>query len=255
MTTAHEEDPHATLGELVAGIRAQLGSDLHGLYLFGSLATGDFYPGRSDLDLIAVLGTAINEPLLGELRVMHEEFEAARPAWRDRVEVLYLSRAVLATFAAKPRGRVTRLSPGEPIHFRELDGDMGWLLDWDAVLLADEPLVGPPPREIGPDVPRDRFREAVTAQLREMQTLVRDRTVAYVPAQQGYIAATVCRGLYSLATGEQTSKERAIAWVADRQPAVADYLWSAYNAYRADVRGPHERLIGFVDSALREVEG
>jgi hypothetical protein len=87
-----------------------------------------------------------------------------------------------------------------------------------------------------------------------MQETVRAQTVAYVPAQHGYIAATVCRGMYSLATGEQTSKQKAIAWVAEQRPELADYLWSVYDAYRADVREPHETLIRFVDSAVNEME-
>jgi predicted nucleotidyltransferase len=246
------EDPRATVDELVAAISSVLGEGLTGLYLFGSLASGDFYPGRSDLDLIAVLAEDVDETQLGLLRDMHESFEAARPAWRDRIEVLYLSRAVLATFNGEPRGRVVRISPGEPIHFRELEGDMGWLLDWHGAVTANVALVGPPPLALHPAVTRARLRTAVIAQLREMQETARNPTVAYVPAQQGYIAATVCRALFSLATGDVTSKEKAIAWVAGRQPELAEYLWSAYRAYRADVHGPHERLIAFVDSAARD---
>ena len=248
------ENPHETLAELATAIVSELSDDLLGLHLFGSLATGDFVEGRSDLDLIAVVASAVDDRGLSELRMMHQEFEALRPAWRDRIEVLYLSRDVLATFAGEPRGRVARISPGEPLHFRELDGDFGWLLDWHAVLGANRSLHGPPASELGPDVPPERLRLAVVAQMKELHETVRDRTVAYVPARQGYIAATVCRGLYSLATGEQTSKEKAIAWVAERRPEIADYLWSAYGAYRADVREPHERLVRFVESALSEVE-
>ena len=254
MTSTVRENPQETLAELATAVVDELRDDLLGLYLFGSLATGDFYEGRSDLDLIAVVSSAVDESALDRLRAMHHEFEAARPAWRNRIEVLYLSRAVLATFAAEPRGQVARISPGEPLHFRELDGDLGWLLDWHAVLTAGRSLHGPPASEIGPGISPERLRLAVIAQMKEMQETVRDPTVAYAPGYQGYIAATVCRGLYSLATGEQTSKERAIAWVAERRPELADFLWSAYNAYRADVREPHERLTRFVDSALSEVE-
>lgn len=248
------EHPQATLEDLATAIVAQLSDDLLGLYLFGSLATGDFYEGRSDLDLIAVVASAVDDSRLNDLRIMHEEFEAARPEWRNRIEVLYLSRDVLATFAGEPRGRVARISPGEPLHHRELDADLGWLLDWHAALRG-ETLHGPPATELGPDVSPERLRLAGLAQMKDMQKTARDPTVAYVPAQQGYIVATVCRGLYLLDTGEQTSKEKAIAWVAERRPDVADYLWSAYGAYRAEVREPHERLKRFVDSALSEVEG
>lgn len=247
------EDPRATLKELAADIEAHFGRRLLGLYLFGSLAAAGFYPGRSDLDLVAVLDTEVADgPDLDSLRTLHEAFEAARPEWRDRIEVLYISRAVLASFATTPTGMIARISPGEPMHLRDLDGIIGWILDWYGVLSVGERLSGPPPLELGPEVSRERFLEAVRSELVILRTEVRANTVAYVPAQQGYLTATICRALYSLAIGEQTSKERAVEWAAARHPESADFLRAMYAAYRADIRGPHERLIRFVDSATAE---
>ena len=246
------EDPRTTLAELVRVIDAHFGRRLLGLFLFGSLAAGDFYPGRSDLDLFAVLDEEVTDAEIETLREMHERFETGRPAWRDRIEVLYISRAVLATFAAQPRGRVARISPGEPLNQRELDGDIGWIMDWHAVLSHGEVLAGPPPLTVGPPISHGEFRAAVDHQLEGWRTLVRAGSVAYVPAQQGYIVATVSRALYTLATGEQTSKEKAVTWFANNHPQDADFVWAAYRAYRANVREAHERLIRFVDEALAE---
>ena len=244
------EDPRATLAELVAQIHGHFRRRLRGLYLFGSLAAGGFYAGRSDLDLIAVLDTDVAKGRdLNSLRRLHESFESAYPAWRDRVEVLYISRGVLATFAAEPTGLVARVSPGEPMHLRALGGEIGWLLDWLGVVSGGETLVGPPPLTLGPPVSDQRFRAAVRSQLRELQRTVRGHDVAFVPVQQGYIAASVARALYSLETGKQTSKENAIAWLVARRPDLADFLWVAYRSYRADTRGPHQRLIDLVDDA------
>lgn len=237
------------LAELAAAIQSFFGARLAGLYLFGSLVSGDFYPGRSDLDLIAVVESHVSDDEIAALRELHEEYEAARPGWRDRIEVLYLSRAVLRTFADEPRGRVARISPGEPLHFRELDGDLGWLLDWHGAV-SGEIVVGGAPLSLGPAVTPDRLRAAVISQLREMGDIARGHDVAYVPSWQGYIVATVCRALYFLETGDQTSKERAVAWYAERHPDQAEYVWGRYRAYRDDVRAAHERLITFVNRAM-----
>lgn len=247
------EDPRATLGELVELIYAHFGERLIGLYLFGSLATGDFFPARSDLDLFAVLASAVADEGddLYALRQLHEQFESERPDWRDRIEVAYVSSDVLATFASVPTGTIARVSPGEPLHLRELDGNLMWLLDWNGAING-ETLLGPRPLAIGPAVDADAFRAAVLAQLHELGRTVRASSVAYVPAQQGYIVATVCRALYSLATDEQTSKEHAVTWFAEQRPELADFVRSAYNAYRADIREPHERLIKFVEQAAAE---
>jgi len=247
------EDPRATLAQLAPQLQALFGDRLLGLYLFGSLAAGGFYPGKSDIDLVAVLGSDVAEGEdLDSLARLHDRFVAERPGWRDRIEVLYLSRTVLATFAALPTGTVARTSPGEPMHQRDLSGDIGWLLDWHGVITVGETVLGPPPLTLGPAIGDDRFRSAVLGQLHEYIETARRNDVAYVPAHQGYIVAGVCRALYSLETGRQISKGDAIAWLAERRPDLADFVWTLYRAYRADVRGPHQRLIDFVDDLARE---
>ena len=247
------EDPRTTLSELAAQLQALFGDRLLGLYLFGSMAAGTFYPGKSDLDLVAVLDSDVAEgDALDSLAQLHERFEAERPEWRDRIEVLYLSRAVLSTFAALPTGTVARTSPGEPMHHRDLAGDISWLLDWHGVITVGETLLGPPPLTLGPAIADDRFRAAVASQLRELSEVARRNEVAYLPAYQGYIVAGVCRAMYSLETGRQISKEDAVAWLAERRPDLADFVWNLYRAYRADVRGPQARLTDFVDAMVTE---
>ena len=74
--------------------------------------------------------------------------------------------------------------------------------------------------------------------------------VAYVPAHQGYIVATICRALYSLSTGDQTSKEEAVAWAAERFPAWSDFVNDALAQYRADLTEQHMATVAFVDYAV-----
>ena len=64
--------------------------------------------------------------------------------------------------------------------------------------------------------------------------------------------ATICRALYSLSTGEQTSKEEAVAWVAERFPAWSDFVNDALAQYRADLTEQHMATVAFVDFAASE---
>lgn len=245
------EDPRAILSEATTLIRAHFGARLMGLYLFGSLAAGDFYPGRSDLDLIAVLASDMSESGdLPALRRLHERFEGQHPQLRDRIEVLYVSRQVLATFIDTPTGIVARISPGEPLHQRDLGGDLGWLLDWHAVVSEGETLLGRPPLTLGPPVSPDRFKAAVASHLSGWRKLVRHNDAAHLPAPQGYVIAAVCRGLFALATGRQVSKEKAVAWFAENHPEDAEYVRRAYRAYRQDVHEPSGQLVDWVDRAV-----
>lgn len=242
-----------TLAQLQLALERQLGSGLLGLYLFGSLATGAFYPGKSDLDLIAVLDAEIEEGAqLEALRRMHDSFVAERPEWVERVEVSYVSREVLRTFGDRPSGRLAVINPGEPLHVR--DAGYNDLLDWHGVCNGGETLSGPPPLDLGPEVRPSAFRRAVEATLQEWPSRVRGPWVAYVPAHQGYVVVTLCRALYALATGEQTDKETAAAWAAERFPDYATFIQEALATYRADVSESHQALIAFADHVLVEAQ-
>ena len=208
------DNPRETLAELTSLLMSELGDRLIGLYLFGSLASGTFHEGWSDLDLFAVLIREVEEgDRFDALASLHTAFVSAHPAWAERIEVGYVSPAVLRSFTDVPSGSIAAISPGEPFHLREVG--TGWLLNLYSVCTRGEILAGPPPLEVGPVVSASTFRRAVANQLCQWKEIVRTPSVAYVPAQQGYIVVTLCRALYTLATGKQTSKEAAVAWAAE----------------------------------------
>jgi predicted nucleotidyltransferase len=244
----------ATLKQLTSALHGHLGSDLLGLYLFGSLAAGGFYPGKSDLDLLAVVAAGVEEgEQLESLRSLHDAFVAQRPAWVERVEVIYVDHGVLQTFGDRPSGRIAVICPGEPLQIRDAGFEL--TLDWHSVTTDGETILGPPPLDLGPTVSPGAFRHAVEALLSEWPRRVRAPWVAYVPAHQGYVVMTLCRALYALATGEQTTKEEAAAWAAARYPEWSGYINEARATYRADVHDQHDALISFTDHAVSEADG
>ena len=122
-------DPRHALDEVTSLITRHLGANLRGLYLFGSLPAGAFRPGKSDLDLAAVLGADVQDGVeLGALNELHSGFVADHPDWRERVEVGYISHAVLQTLGESPTGRIAVISPGEPLHIKDVGADwIRWL--------------------------------------------------------------------------------------------------------------------------------
>ena len=246
-------DARATLSDLAAAIEGHFGTDLLGLYLFGSLAAGGFYPGKSDLDLVAVIATEVDEgSQLEQLRSLHDAFVSERPRWIERIEVAYVERSVLQTFGDRAHGRAAVISPGEPLHIRDVGAE--FTLDWHSVTTQGETIFGPPPLEIGPQVSDSAYRHAVEAVLNEWPNRVREPWVAYVPAHQGYVVMTLCRALYALATGKQAPKEEAATWAAARYPEWSHFIAEAQATYRADRRDSHHALISFTDYAVAQAE-
>ncbi len=246
------DDPSARVAELAALLDLELGDELLGLYLFGSLPAGGFVEGRSDVDLVAVLERDVDEERLSRLERLHAGFAAEHPDWIERVEVGYLSRPVLQTLAGTPEGTIAVISPGEPLNRKEIEWD--WVLNWHGACIAGDVIRGPQPLELGPDIPPETFRRAVRAQLRAWPEHARRPWVAYVPGHQGYIVVTICRALHVLETGEQATKKAAAAWAAARYPEWGGFILAALAAYRADPAGPHANTIRFADFAAEEAD-
>jgi Aminoglycoside adenylyltransferase, C-terminal domain/Nucleotidyltransferase domain len=247
-------EPRERVAELTALLLDELRPDLLGLYLFGSLAAGGFVEGRSDVDLFAVVEDAVDENRLARLERLHADFAAAHPEWRERVEVGYVDRGVLQTFAAEPAGTIAVISPGEPLHITE--PQRGWVLNWHGVCTQGEVLYGSPPLELGPALSESDYRRVVAAQLAAWQKEIRAAAwVGYVPAAEGYAVVSICRALYALETGGQTTKEAAAAWAAERFPEWAGFIRDALAKHRADPAGPRAATIRFVDFAVETAEG
>ena len=218
--TVHLE-ANEILPELVAGLRASLGSQLVGVYLYGSLLTGDFTPGVSDVDLLAATRETIDGDELDRLRAMHARLVSARSAWTDRVEVAYVPLAALRTFKTA-RSRIGIISPGEPLHV--VDAGRDWLMNWYLVRTMGVTLVGPPPNEIITPVSTAEFVDAIrehtctwghwTDRLEDLKS-------------QSYAILTMCRTLCTHRTGEHISKQQAAQWASQRLPEWAALIRQA----------------------------
>ena len=111
MPITHYADIDAILHSLRSQIQEILGEKLVGVYLYGSLVTGDFDHAISDIDLLAVTTSQIDEQDFERLDRMHAGFVAGQPLWNDRIEIAYLARAALASFREQS-STIAIISPG-----------------------------------------------------------------------------------------------------------------------------------------------
>src|SRR5262245_33794275 len=101
------------LDDLLARMQAILASRLVGLYLYGSLVTGDFDNEVSDVDLLAATSEDMNAAEFAALKAMQDEIIAAHLGGDDRIEIAYLSLHALRTFKTQA-SNIAIVSPGEP---------------------------------------------------------------------------------------------------------------------------------------------
>jgi predicted nucleotidyltransferase len=239
----------ALLERLSRDIADALGPDLVGLYVHGSWALGDFHPGRSDVDLLAVLDTDPTAATADTLRILHARLAADHPEWADRVEVEYLSEVALAGFRTEPRPMV-RISPGEPLHL--LPATRHYLLNWYAARERGVALRGPRARAVIPAISEAEWIEVVRDHARNWPSWIED---VRGPGGQAYAVLTLCRALLAVQEGRQASKRAAAAWAVTAVPEHAGLVaWAAGCWYGdgTDAGGGRD-VVGFVNQVSARI--
>jgi hypothetical protein len=209
--------PFADVNQMLAALRARiqaiLGSQFSGMYLSGSLALGDFDLRRSDIDFLVVTDSAIDTPRFERLQQMHAEFAASGSPWADRIEAIYARASALRddTPGASP---CPQLEKGTPLFRAPLDS--GWV--FHRLTLRDHSLViaGPDPRPLIGTVHPQAIR-AAAAEVAGTWKAAAAEDPSWLPwlrlrEAQAFVVLTLCRLLYSLATGSVASKPGAGEW-------------------------------------------
>lgn len=229
MTPTPYPDINAHLDWLLRRMQAILGSNLVGLYIYGSLVTGDFDYAISDLDLAAALARELDGAEFAALDRMHHEFLASEPAWDNRLEIVYLSVDSLQTFK-EHEVLLAVISPGEPFHFKTTD--VGWTMNWYVVREKGYTLFGPPPATVIAPISWDEYLNAVLTNTQAWREWVYRMDTR---PSQGYAILTMCRALYAYERGELVSKRRAAEWAQGELPAWAPLIRDAWR-WRAAFR-------------------
>jgi predicted nucleotidyltransferase len=211
---------------LTRAIQDVLGDDLLAFYLYGSVVTGGFDAGVSDVDLVAVTASEVTDLDLAGLERMHDEFAEQHTEWRDRIEVVYVGRATLASFRTNA-GSLAVISPGEPFHVAA-DGPADWIQNWYLVRETGMVLAGPPPDALVPLVSWAEFVAATARYATEVRS--RQRTEAS-SGSLAYTVLTMCRALRVVLAQTHGSKQEAAAWARERMPE-GDWLIDASLACR-----------------------
>lgn len=205
------------------------GPQLIGIYVYGSLATGDFESDVSDVDLIAVLRDVPNDVLIARLLPMHARLVRTNPGWDDRIEVDYVAADGLGRCLTQ-RTTIARISPGEPLHLLEAGRD--FLLDWYPARRDAIRLLGPPLQSLIPDIPEAEYLDEVRTHLAGfVERFERDAS----PGSQSYAVLTMCRGLFLLRDHEGLSKREAARRACSEFPRWAPVIDSAV-AWRDGIR-------------------
>jgi len=208
------------LQELLTRTQEILGEQFFGMYLYGSLAAGDFDPDSSDIDFLVVTRSELSQPVIAELESMHLEYASSGSKWARKLEGAYV-----------PLTSLRRYSPDDPAvptinegYFYLSRQGTDWVVQRHILREHNSTIQGPPLREWIDPVDPDDLRRAVVGILFGWWILMlRDPADLQRPGYQPFAVLSMCRALYTLQFGTIPSKSEAARWAL----ASLDGRWSA----------------------------
>jgi predicted nucleotidyltransferase len=195
------EPAGSILEELEARLRDLLGANLHGMYVYGSLAFGCYNPARSDVDVLVVtrrrLAAETHNPLVETLRTIGSP---------TRLEISFLSTADLEPWR-HPCPCDLHFSRSAEVRDR-LNHDLAAeITNARARAVA---LIGPPAQQALPEVPENDFLDSIKRDLVWAK--------AHIEKRPGYAVLNCCRVLAYRSKRKIMSKAEAGEWGARSLP-------------------------------------
>ena len=225
------EEVRPILALLRESIQDVLGDQLVGLYLYGSLSSGDFDPASSDVDFVAVTRGTLADETCERLREMHVRITASGLPFATKLEGSYI-----------PQEAWRRYDPANARHptigvdwpFQIGFHDANWVIERAIVREQGVVLCGPTPETPIDPISPEQLREATCQQIADVwQRRIADTNWPRPCIYPAFAVLTLCRALYTLQHGAFCSKPVAAAWASDQYPAWRPVIaWAL--AHRAD---------------------
>lgn len=211
---------NVVLKTLLMHAQVILGGDFIGLYLYGSLASGDFDPLRSDIDFVIVTRAQLSAETVSALREMHQQLAASGLKWAAKFEGTYIPQDDLRHY--DPNAAACLCVNEGKFYVARHGSD--WIIQRHVLREWGVVVVGPPIRPMIDPVDPDEIRQSVRGVLREWWTpLLNDPAWVRGGEYQAYAVLTMCRAWYTLQHGTITSKPASARWALE----ILDERWTA----------------------------
>lgn len=209
------DDVNAILDTLLAGTKNILKDQFVGMYLYGSLSSGDFDPNSSDIDFVVVTEDVLADETISALEDLHNRIWASGLKWASKLEGSYI-----------PKNLIRRHDPdGDPCptvneaSFYVDQRGSDWIIQRHVIRECGIVLEGPDPKTLIDFVTPDDIRGAVLGVLREWWFPMLDNPSWLRDHESGdraFAVITMCRVLHALDYGTIVSKPKAIQWARNK---------------------------------------
>lgn len=208
--TQHE-DVNEVLITLLNKAKDILQDKFIGMYLYGSLASGDFDRETSDIDFLIVTKDVLPDTTIAELELMHQDIWKTGLKWTAKLEGSYVHKELIRRH--DPHGTPCPTVNEGKFYVDKRGSD--WIIQRHVIRESGIILDGPDPKTLIDHVGPNDIRKAVLGILHEWwfpmlneATWLSDRGVEY----HVYAIISMCRALHALEHGVIVSKPKATQW-------------------------------------------
>ena len=202
------------LSTFVGEISAVLRENLVGIYLIGSLASGDF-DSDSDVDFLVVTHTELTEADMKLLQDIQIKIHAIDCYPAKHLEGSYISIGDLNDWSTVGKKKLYYFDNGSTT-YEQSTHDNQWHVRW---ILRERgiPLVGPKPKTLVGSIPRNELSNEIKTAMLEVKRFFEeeiDRPLSFFNSRfgQSFTVLTYCRMLHTLHTGTVQSKKAGAQW-------------------------------------------
>jgi predicted nucleotidyltransferase len=203
------------LRDLLGRIRDILNERFLGMYLYGSLAMGDFKPSRSDIDFVVVTEDLLPDTMIEGLETMHIEL-AKGTKWQRKLEGAYVPKALIRNHDPR-HPPVPTVNEGK-FYVAPLGSD--WVMQRYILREKASVVYGPSLRPLIDPVNPGDLKSAVLDVIDNWwEPMLADQSRLQDPGYQPFAVLSMCRSLYTVRTGELATKSEAANWAMATLPA------------------------------------
>jgi len=211
ISPTHYPDVNEILDLLLRNVKEILQDQFVGMYLFGSLANGDFDK-HSDIDVLIATRDKIAEKVFSALREMHTRISTMDSPWAIQLEVYYIPQDALRRFDPhdKLHPHLDR-GNGETLHRMSHESD--WIIQRHILREHGITVEGPQIQTLIDPVSPNELRKAVVDVLPLWANpILDDPSQIDKRVYQSFFVISLCRMLYTMEYGVIVSKPFAANW-------------------------------------------
>lgn len=252
MKLTPHDDINKVLEQLKEGLVHILGKNLIGIYLSGSLTYGDFYPGRSDIDVFVVVKNPVSKKEFNDLKKFHEQIENNNQKWAKRIECQYIP---LRMFEQTAPPKESRPYLGEGKFHQDSRFGNEWIINNHLLYNHGVTLVGPDfktfikPINIG-----DVQKACIEDLFNQWGPKINDSEFFKNSHYHSYIILNLCRILYAVMLADTASKKVSTLWVQEKYPQWKTLIKEADNWKHGDEMKMYEETIEFIKFIVNKVK-